>query len=218
MKKKIIIWVVLAAILIVGGGVSLYYYNEVSKYVSTEDARLAVDMRAIGPGASGKLVEWRYKEGDSFNKGDVLGIVETSPAHGNTPATTQEIVAPEKGTILNSNIVKDMAVGATTTLAYSGDLDQLYVTANLEETSINDIHVGSKVSIKIDAFPGTTFTGRVEKIGLGTNASFSLMPTSNSSGNFTKVVQRVPVKISLDSYQGKRLIPGLNCVIKIEKH
>lgn len=215
--KKIIIWIVLAAVLIGGGGFGLYYYNEVSKYVSTEDAKVAADMRAIGPGASGKLVEWRYKEGDSFNKGDVLGLVETSPARGNTPAVTQEIVAAERGTILSSSIVKDMTVSTSTTLAYSADLNQLYITANVEETKVNAIHVGSKVSIKVDAFPDTTFTGRVEKIGLGTNASFSLMPTSNSSGNYTKVVQRVAVKIALDDYQGKRLIPGLNCTVKIEK-
>lgn len=218
MKKKIIIWTVLAVILLGGGGFGLYYYNEVSKYVSTEDAKLAADMRAIGPGGSGKLLEWRYKEGDTFNKGDVLGIVETIPARGNTPATTQEIVAAEKGTILNSNIVKDMAVGASTTLAMSADLNQLYITANLEETKLKDIHVGSKVFVKIDAFPDTAFTGRVEKIGLGTNSSFSLMPTSTSSGNFTKVVQRVAIKITLDNYQGKRLIPGLNCIVKIEKN
>ncbi|UUZ80080.1 hypothetical protein LJK88_34590 [Paenibacillus sp. P26] len=72
--------------------------------------------------------------------------------------------------------------------------------------------------MKIDAFKDTTFTGRVDKIGLGTNSSFSLISTANTSGNYTKVIQKVQVKIVLDDYQGKRLIPGLNATVKIERN
>ncbi|TDF98295.1 efflux RND transporter periplasmic adaptor subunit [Paenibacillus piri] len=217
MKKKIIGLVVLAVVLVGGGIGGFYYYMQISKYISTEDAKVQGELRAIGSMAPGKLIEWNYKEGDAFKKGDVLAIVETAPAHGNVAATTQEIIAPDNGTIIQTNAVKDQTVAAGVSLLMSTNLGELYVTANIEETELTDVKIGNKATLTIDAFPGTVFTGRVEKIGLGTNSSFSLMPTSNASGSFTKVVQRVPVKIALNDYQGKRLIPGLNAVVKIER-
>ncbi|TVY00291.1 efflux RND transporter periplasmic adaptor subunit [Paenibacillus cremeus] len=217
MKKKIIGITVLVLLLGGGGTAGAFYYNDLSKYITTEDAKIQGDLRAIGSLSAGKLIEWRYKEGDSFNKGDVLGIVETVPARGTTPATTVEITAPDAGTVIQSNAVEDQTVSPGAALALSADLSQLYITANLQETEITDVHVGSKVTIKVDAFKNTTFTGHVDRIGLGTNSSFSLIASSNTTGNFTKVIQRVPVRITLDDYQNKRLIPGLNATIKIEK-
>lgn len=217
MKKKAILFTVLAVLLVGGGAVGFYYYEQSSKYISTEDAKVQGDLRAIGSLYAGKLLEWRYKEGEAFAKGDVLGIVETSPARGNTPAATTEIVAPEQGTLIQSNAVQNQTVAPGATLAMSTDLDRLYITANLQETEITKVQVGNRVTITIDAFKDTIFTGRVEKIGLGTNSSFSLLPSANTSGSYTKVIQRIPVKISIDDYQGKRLIPGLNATVKIEK-
>jgi multidrug resistance efflux pump len=217
MKKKIIIMIVLAIVLLGGGAGGTYYYAIASRYINTEDAKIAGDLRAIGAPGSGKLIEWSYKEGDSFKKGDVLGLVETSPAHGNTPAITQEIIAAEEGTIIQFNGVKDQMVSSSSAIAMSANLNQLYVTANLQETEIADVKVGNPVTIKVDAYPDAVITGHVERLGLGTNSSFSLLSSSNSSSNFTKIIQRIPVKISIDNYQGKRLVPGLNVTVKIEK-
>ncbi|MED4603823.1 efflux RND transporter periplasmic adaptor subunit [Paenibacillus validus] len=217
MKKKAVLLTVLAVLLIGGGAGGYYYYRESSKYISTEDAKVQGDLRAIGSLSAGKLLEWRYQEGEAFAKGDVLGIVETSPSRGNSPATTTEIVASEQGTLIQSNAVQNQTVAPGATLAMSADLNRLYITANLQETEITEVQVGNRVTFTIDAFKDVTFTGRVEKIGLGTNSSFSLLPSSNTSGNYTKVIQRIPVKISIDDYQGKRLIPGLNATVKIEK-
>ncbi|MEK3914046.1 efflux RND transporter periplasmic adaptor subunit [Paenibacillus sp. FSL H7-0331] len=217
MKKKIIILTVLAIILLGGGAGGTYYFAMASKYINTEDAKIAGDLRAIGTPGAGKLIEWNYKEGDSFKKGDILGMVETTPARGNTPAILQEIIAVEEGTIIQFNGVKDQMVSPTSAIAMSANLDRLYVTANLQETEIADAKIGNKVTIKVDAYPDAVITGHVERLGLGTNSSFSLLSSSNASGNFTKVIQRIPVKISIDSYQGKRLVPGLNATVKIEK-
>ena len=74
----------------------------------------------------------------------------------------------------------------------------LWVTANLKETQITNVRVGQPVDIKVDAFPGRTFTGKVESISPATGATFSLIPPENASGNYTKVVQRVPVRVSID--------------------
>lgn len=217
MKKKIIIITVLVLILLGGGAGGTYYYAMASKYISTEDAKIQGDLRAIYAPGAGKLIEWNYKEGDSFKKGDVLGIVETTAAKGNTPAQTQDITAPEDGTILQFNGIKDQMVSPSSAIALSANLNNLYITANLQETEIADAKVGNPVAIKVDAYPGVVLTGHVERLGLGTNASFSLLPSSNSSGNFTKVIQRIPVRIALDNNQGQRLVPGLNVTVKIEK-
>lgn len=71
-----------------------------------------------------------------------------------------------------------------------------YVIANFKETQVGHIRPGQRVEVKVDAFPGRTLTGRVESLSGGTGASFSLLPPDNASGNFVKVVQRVPVRIS----------------------
>lgn len=76
-----------------------------------------------------------------------------------------------------------------------------YVMANYKETQTGNIRVGQSVEISIDAFPGRTFRGRVESISPATGATFSLLPKDTSSGNFTKVVQRIPVRIAFDPGQ-----------------
>ncbi len=71
-----------------------------------------------------------------------------------------------------------------------------YVLANFKETQIGKMHPGQRASIRIDAYPGQRFEGRIESLAGGTGASFSLLPADNASGNFVKVVQRVPVRIA----------------------
>jgi membrane fusion protein (multidrug efflux system) len=69
------------------------------------------------------------------------------------------------------------------------------VVANFKETQLARMHPGQKVEIEVDAYPGRTFHGRVESLAAATGAKFSLLPPDNATGNFTKVVQRVPVKV-----------------------
>jgi len=76
---------------------------------------------------------------------------------------------------------------------------ELWVTANLKETQLTHVQVGQPVEIRVDAYPGLKLKGRVESIMAGTGAAFSLFPPENASGNFVKVVQRVPVRIALEA-------------------
>ena len=80
-------------------------------------------------------------------------------------------------------------------IAYAYNLDKLYITANVDEKDVSSIEKGNDVDVTIDA-QGTTVSGKVEHVGQATANSFSLMPSSNSDGNYTKVSQVVPVKIS----------------------
>ena len=93
-------------------------------------------------------------------------------------------------------------------------IDKVYITANYKETKLNKIALGAKVIIKVDAYPEKTFTGRVESIMAGTGAAFSLFPPENATGNYVKVVQRIPVKILLDKNTDMEHIlrPGMSVV------
>jgi membrane fusion protein, multidrug efflux system len=98
-----------------------------------------------------------------------------------------------------------------------------YVTAYFEETKIAGIRPGKKGFFTVDAFPGMTFYGTVKNVGTNTAAQFSLIPPNNASGNFTKITQRIPVKISIDSISGNkefpsfRLAAGMSVIVKIIK-
>jgi membrane fusion protein (multidrug efflux system) len=100
------------------------------------------------------------------------------------------------------------------------DLDSLWVTANLEETKLGRVQPDDSVYIHVDTYPDRKFVGRVVEIGTNTAAQFSLIPPNNASGNFTKVTQRVPVKISImpldDSPRVTPLLPGMSVVVKIK--
>jgi membrane fusion protein (multidrug efflux system) len=94
-------------------------------------------------------------------------------------------------------------------------LDDTWVVANFKEDQISELHPGASASVTVDAYPGRTFNGHVESLSAGTGSRFSLLPPDNASGNFTKVVQRVPVLIRLDPHAGTELRPGLSVVAKV---
>jgi membrane fusion protein (multidrug efflux system) len=99
----------------------------------------------------------------------------------------------------------------------------LWVITYLEETKISDVHVGQNVRFTIDAFPKVRFYGKIFLVGSSTASVFSLIPANNASGNFTKVTQRIPVRISIDSTDNKReissfnILSGMSVVVKIIK-
>jgi membrane fusion protein (multidrug efflux system) len=76
--------------------------------------------------------------------------------------------------------------------------EEIWITANYKETQLEKVRPGQKVEIKVDTFPGKIFTGRVESIMSGTGGAFSLFPPENATGNYVKIVQRIPVKIFLE--------------------
>jgi membrane fusion protein (multidrug efflux system) len=93
----------------------------------------------------------------------------------------------------------------------------MWVEANFKETDLAHMRAGQKATFTVDAFPGTTFTGRVQSTSPGTGASFSLLPPENSSGNWVKVVQRLPVRLSIDAGQTDLpLAAGMSVVTEVD--
>lgn len=125
------------------------------------------------------------------------------------------IVAPAAGSVALKTVNPGEVVAAGQQLFTIADLQDVWVSARIEETKIGKIKVGQQVEYTVDGYPGRSFTGTVFEIGAAANSVFALIPTENSSGNFTKVTQRIPVKISLPADSGFVFRPGMSVIIKI---
>ena len=120
------------------------------------------------------------------------------------------IVAPSDGVVSKKTIVAGQAVQSGQTVVQLVPRAR-WVTANFKETQVGRMHVGQKVRIETDAFPGADLRGEVESFSGATGSRFTLLPPDNASGNFTKVVQRLPVRIRLlDVPAGIALRPGMS--------
>ena len=109
------------------------------------------------------------------------------------------IVAPASGYITRKGVEPGANIQAGQPLMALVPLQDAWITANYKEGQLTNIRAGQKVEFTVDAYPGRTFRGRVDSIMAGTGAAFSLLPPENATGNYVKVVQRIPVKIVIDS-------------------
>ena len=96
-------------------------------------------------------------------------------------------------------------------------LPNVYVIANYQETQLTRVMPGQSVDVSVDTFPDERLRGHVERIAPASGSQFALLPPDNATGNFTKVVQRIPVRIQLDTDQGilSRLRPGMSVTTRI---
>ena len=126
------------------------------------------------------------------------------------------ILAPLTGIIGSRTVVPGQLVQAGQPLLNMVSEEQ-WVVANLKETDIGRIKAGQETQIRVDAYPGVRFHGRVESLSPASGALFSLLPPDNATGNFTKVVQRIPIRIALaKSDLGHILRPGMSAVVTID--
>lgn len=126
------------------------------------------------------------------------------------------IVAPTSGIVSKRNIQLGQLVQAGTPL-FSVVHQDVYVTANFKETQLSDIKVGQKVDIRVDAFEHQNIPGTIESFSGATGAKFSLLPPDNATGNFVKVVQRVPVRIHIDADSAtlQKMRPGMSVDVTV---
>jgi len=130
------------------------------------------------------------------------------------------ITAPSNGVVSKKSVELGQLVQAGQPLMTVVPLDDIWVTANLKETETADVAPGDSAVVTVDAYKGTEFHGHVESLSPATGAKFSLLPPDNATGNFTKVVQRIPVRIRLDTPQSAEhpLRPGMSVVATIKTH
>jgi membrane fusion protein (multidrug efflux system) len=127
------------------------------------------------------------------------------------------IVAPSDGVVTKKSAEEGNMVQPGQPMMAIVALDDIWVSANFKETQLEHVRPGQHVSLKVDTYPGRVFTGQVHSMMAGTGAAFSLFPPENALGNYVKVVQRIPVKITLDKDTDKAhdLRVGMSVTAKI---
>jgi membrane fusion protein, multidrug efflux system len=152
--------------------------------------------------------------------------IETAKAQvnvTNTQLRNTKLFAPEDGIIAKRWLLPGDVVQPSQSVFTMTISKNLWVVAFLEETNISEIRNGQNVIFTIDAFPGSKFKGKVFLVGSNTASVFSLIPANNASGNFTKVTQRIPIRISIESAEGNRelssfnILSGMSVIVKIIK-
>jgi membrane fusion protein (multidrug efflux system) len=128
------------------------------------------------------------------------------------------ITAPIDGVVGNRTLRVGQYVQAGTQLMSVVPIEGAYVVANYKETQLTDVHEGQAVAIEVDMFPGQVVHGHVDSIAPASGQEFALLPPDNATGNFTKVVQRIPVRIALDAGNNSliELRPGMSVIPTIE--
>ncbi len=324
---KVYIPLIVTIAIVLGGG--WYWYNEYTKYTSTDDAHIDSDNYAISSKILGRIVHIYFEEGDTVKKGDLLAELDTTELHAQKIQATANLeqskaaqlqseakykydqesikvlqvglaktqedytrakeqykgdvitkeqydhskkawetakaqldAAKSQLSVSRAQIGSSIATIETTkaqigvistqlnnTLLYSpvdgvvakkwlldGDVTQpgqnvltvtnnnkLWVAVYLEETKMAGLHLNERSKLEIDAYPGVTFLGKIIQLSSNTASQFSLIPPNNASGNFTKVTQRVPLKISIDGTNNSvplskyKLLAGMSVVVKIIK-
>lgn len=127
------------------------------------------------------------------------------------------IVAPFDGLVSERQVQPGDYVNVGSSLISVVPIPNVYVMANYKETQLTRVKAGQRVDISVDTFPDETLHGRVEKISPASGSQFALLPPDNATGNFTKVVERIPVRIKFDAGQPlvERLLPGMSVITHI---
>ena len=215
----------LPLVLAIAACVGYATYRESVLYVSTENAQVAGQAVQVGSMNAGRVARLDVTLGSVVRRDDVLARVAL-PSQVGTAQNGQprldflgasdshvDVVAPMDGVVLALPAAVGATIAAGQPIVTIVDPSQLWVNANVEETSIGRVKVGQPVQVHIDGF-NEDVVGRVEAVTPGTASSFSLLPTTTTSGNFTKVVQLVPVRIAINLVNRPTLL-GASAEVKI---
>ena len=131
------------------------------------------------------------------------------------------IRSPENGIVSKRAVEAGQYISAGQSLCALVDNENLWITANFKETQLKNIKTGQDVTITLDAFPEAMLTGKIESFSGATGAKYALLPPDNATGNFIKIAQRVPVRISIDRSSDssrRRFFPGLSAYVRVRKN
>jgi len=147
-----------------------------------------------------------------------LAELKTTLAKAERDLSFTEVRAPVDGVVGNRAVQVGAYVQTGTRLAAIVPLDAVYVDANFKETQLGELHPGQKVEVAVDAVPDRTFEGVVTSVAPASGSVFSLLPPENATGNFTKIVQRVPVRIRFSdtALADAVLRPGMSVIATVD--
>ncbi len=182
-----------------------------ASHVDEAQARL-LQARAAEQGAGSGSQQVQAARAQSLSAAARVKQAEAALAQNQLNLEYTRILAPVSGVVSRKSVEVGQTIQASQPLMAVVSLDDIWVIANFKETQLNDIRPGQKAVISIDAYGGRKYKGHVESIAGATGAKFSLLPPENASGNFVKIVQRVPVKIVFEKGQDPDhlLRPGMS--------
>lgn len=228
MKRNRIVILILILAAIGATGIAGYYSYKNAHYVITDNAKITSYTTTISPEIQGEIHSWNVKSGDIVKAGQILGTQNTDSSIKSSSMNAQsldndadnltskaEIKSPIDGKVIQTNVVGGQMVTPGTAVAIIADISNIYVNANIKETDIFKIKPGQKVELAVDAYPNKRLAGYVEEIGQAGGSVFSIIPSQNASGNFTKVTELIPVKISIVKDGNVNLMPGMNVTVRI---
>lgn len=185
-------------------------------YLTAKDAWAGAQSAAAGSGQKLNLTEAGSRKEDIQA---AAAMVEKSKADleaVNVNDDDMVIVSPVNGVVAMKAVNAGEVVSSGQVLFSIVDYQDLWLNARIKETEIGKLKVEQSVSYTIDGYPGLTFQGNILEIGNATGSTFALIPSENASGNFTKITQRVPIKISLpEAENGVVFRPGMQSLIDI---
>ena len=212
----------LLAAAVVAFGTHLWYEN--GHYITTENAAVAGSMVQVSSSNPGRIFSLIKDVGDVVEREDSLAIVDIPIATGLSQGGTRTffldaqdrlapVPSPVQGVVVDRKMYAVDKITARQTRFTLVDTWRLRVVANVEETRIAEIHAGQPVEVFVDAL-NRTVPGTVDTIIPASTSTFSLLPAQNAAGNFTKVVQLVPVKITV--HTEAPLIVGASARVRIQ--
>jgi multidrug resistance efflux pump len=198
----------------IAGGIGYWIYNNYN-YYTTDDAQVNGQVLTISSPQAGQLTAYSVKLGDTVTAGQTVGTITVQAPTGQQ---TVNITSPIAGTVVQSSVIQGQSVVPGLSLLEVADLSNLNIIAYVDENAISNVKLNQAVDIHIDAYGGTTYSGHVENIVQTAASQFSLLPTTDvSSGNFTKVGQRIPVVVTLDNNTND-IVPGMSAEVTIHLH
>ncbi len=223
-KRGRLLAIIALVIVCIGIGVGVYFGYQSIEYISTDNARITAPLINIAPQAACQIITLNADLGNYVRQGQSVAEVGQPRAFdpSNRQGTKSEpignvaIEAPVSGYVAAVWTYPGAVISAGQSIMTIYDSSNVWVSANIDETKISHIKPGQAVEIKVDSLGGALFKGTVEGIAPATAGTFSLLPQQNTSGNFIKVVQVVPVKISIQNDRHALLIPGTSVEVKIK--
>ena len=181
-------------------------------------AKAQADVRASRAVIAAQQHQLEVLQGTRKQRAADLEATKASLASARLKLGYTKISAPFDGVVGERQVQPGDYVNIGTNLINVVPLPKVYVIANYKETQLTHVAPGQPVEITVDSFPRETLRGKVERIAPATGAQVALLPPDNATGNFTKVVQRIPVRIQLDDNQPllARLVPGMSVVTSID--
>ncbi|MFD1888199.1 HlyD family secretion protein [Paenibacillus wenxiniae] len=214
MKRKIILSILVVLLVVSGGTIGYYYWYQGAHYVKSDDARITADQYKVMPQITAEIDHIDVEEGDVLKRNEP--IAEQNVSGLDSSVISKSVLrAPIDGTVIKIYSKEHEIAAPSSAVAIVADMKNLYVSTNIEETDINRIKPGELVDVTLDADGDHVIQGKVRKVGQASNSVFALIAATNTSGNFNKVTQRIPVEIALNVPDGMTLIPGTNVEVKI---